>query len=112
MVGENDIVMIAASIPMLRALWIKEKPGSSNPYPSNTARSGAIRSKMATQATATATANRHSLSDDEEHMLGDLPKNGIQRTVGTVQVVEANYFPGKDEPDVNVRSVDNNNWSA
>lgn len=100
-VGENNIVMIAASIPMLRALFLKDKSPSGGPSSSYPNPSRAGTRKNATHVTAT----KLSSAEDEEHMLGDLPKEGITRTVGTV--VTTTYTEGHKEPEVSVQQTSN-----
>ena len=100
-VGENNTVMIAASIPMLRALFLKDKgPSHQSNYPSasNGARTGPqISRKNGTHVTAT------KIEDDEEMMLGELPKEGgITRTADIV--VTTTYTDGRKAPDVSVDS--------
>jgi len=94
--------MIAASIPMLRALFLKDKGpsrGSNHPSASQRNTTGPqVSRKVGTQVTAT------HVDDDEEMMLGDLPKEGgITRTVGTV--VTTTYTDGRKDPDVSVDSA-------
>lgn len=101
-VVENDVVIIAASMPLLRALW-KEKDvnsGATNPYPSNSA----SRNVGSRKTTMNATAVGRDSGSDEEHILSELPKGAIHRTVETD--VEAAYEDdAKEDTEVSVHPV-------
>ena len=97
-VGENNVVMIAASIPMLRALYTKDKTktryaGGASQRPSTPRNMSVFQkhikgSQRSTSAShkATITATTRSASDDEEMMLSNLDKDGgvmVHKTIGT-----------------------------
>lgn len=84
---------------MLRALFIKEKAGTSAPNGSSHPNG----SKHPTRKNGTHVTATKVSSDDEEYMLGDLPKEGITRTVGTV--VTTSYGPGQKDPEVTVQQT-------
>ena len=105
-VSENNIVMIAASIPMLRALFIKEKAGTSAPNGSSQPNG----SKFPTRKNGTHVTATKLSDDDEEHMLGDMPKEGITRTVGTI--VTTTFAPGQKDPEVTVQQTTNSDGAS
>lgn len=85
---ENDVVIIAASMPMLRALWTKSARATT--YPSSGVASGVAIKRS--QAATTAKAASGSMSDDEEHMLRDLNNKHpgyIERTTETTLVISS-----------------------
>ncbi|PSK42096.1 hypothetical protein B9Z65_4010 [Elsinoe australis] len=87
---ENDIVMIAASVPMLRALWTRNGDGSDPSRPHPNSHGTALASMRKTTHTGQA-SRRHSLSDDEEHILGSesVKENGvIHKTTETAIIVK------------------------
>lgn len=95
-VVECDIVIIAASMPMLRALWRKDENGHSGPSGQDTSRLTSTRNKISVMPDGTR------ISDDEEHMLSVLPGNGIQRTVET----DVHTDSKDDGMEVSVESLD------
>lgn len=106
---ENDIVMMAASFPMLRALWIKDKANSHPSYGHYSSNNG-IGSKRLSGHRSGRSKSRSSLATDEEHMLEEVPNGGIQRTRETE--VQTTYVKNKEEDlGVSVRSVGTSNWS-
>lgn len=98
-VGENNTVMIAASIPMLRALFIKDK-GANQKSNYHSGSQANRTNPQVSRKTGTHVSATH-VDEDEEMMLGDMPKQGgITRTVGTV--ITTTYAEGHKEPEVSV----------
>ena len=83
-VVENNIVMIAASIPALRALFQPAEDAPSHYYNSGVSDSRGRRGasyKMATEHRHTVGADtRSGDADSEEHILTDLASNNITKT--------------------------------
>lgn len=96
-VVECDVVMIAASMPMLRPLWRKIDAGPNAPSYDHSSRAQTGGTKLRTMPDGTR------ISDDEEHMLSVLPERGIQRTMETDVRTESLE---KERVDVSVKSLD------
>ncbi|GAM86427.1 hypothetical protein ANO11243_044410 [Dothideomycetidae sp. 11243] len=89
---ENDIVIIAGSVPLLRALWNKNSTstdGRPSGYPGS--------SNRKSNNIVAPHRDRHSLSDDEMYILDRIPTaqlGGIEKTTETKVIVKDDMSEG------------------